>query len=133
MGNKMRRTGDKTEEIKLRIDKKMKKFIREYALYKRMTLSEAVRIFVREGALIHSYAGLLMEIQNRLKGRDWTKVKCCEKCGSGDEIGYYHIDGNPTNLKPENIICLCRRCLNGLNRFLRDYDKTKRFVEWYYS
>ena len=43
-----------------------------------------------------------------IEGRTLT---ICEECGSTDPpIQVHHIDGNPTNNHPQNLLVLCRNC-----------------------
>lgn len=45
----------------------------------------------------------------RARAQGGPKVSCAN-CGSTTRLDRHHIDGNPLNNSPENLVDLCRRC-----------------------
>lgn len=58
--------------------------------------------------------------------RDMIDTSVCSKCGSTKNLLVHHLDSNRTNNKPENLVCLCKRC-HQLHHCKRD-KKTGRFI-----
>jgi len=52
-------------------------------------------------------------------GRDISK---CERCESTDNLNVHHIDGNPFNNIPKNLVVLCWFCHRKCHRHHDDYD-----------
>ena len=59
------------------------------------------------------YPGDWNEIARQVKERAGWK---CEHCGhphdpaTGHVLTVHHLDGNPENCAPENLVALCQRC-----------------------
>jgi len=56
-----------------------------------------------------NWAEIALEVKRRAGGR-------CERCGhlhdpaNGRTLTVHHLDGNPANCAPENLVALCQAC-----------------------
>jgi hypothetical protein len=56
----------------------------------------------------------------------------CQKCGSTSDIEIYHIDQNPINTNPSNLIVLCKICIQKAEKYKPRQRVTDDFLEWFF-
>ena len=67
------------------------------------------------------------------KREAFTLMTKCEKCDSGQNIGFYHIDGNIENNATNNIVTLCVPCLNAFQNWKLKQNGIEKFIEWFFT
>jgi len=127
---------EKTELISLRLSKTLNDRLMEYSLFVDVTKSEIIREFIKEGLIKHAHIGMLKRWQiSRKYVNDFMEHRrkwVCEKCGYNKDVKIYHIDRDVTNTSPDNIVFLCKFCVNKLDRFMRKYDPQEKFAAWFF-
>lgn len=53
----------------------------------------------------------------------------CSQCGGNHWLSHHHIDRNPRNNSPDNILILCHRCHLRLHRQARDVGNRTRLTK----
>lgn len=123
---------EQTEQLRTRVSPKLYKLIIEYAAFRDIDKSKAIREILMEGLIKMTGIGMLKRLQEQLRDKDPKSfLDQCEKCGSREELGIQHIDGNIYNLNSENQICLCRNCKRNLEKFMRK-NPEERFAIWFF-
>jgi|AntDeeMinimDraft_5_1070356.scaffolds.fasta_scaffold09072_2 5-methylcytosine-specific restriction endonuclease McrA len=62
-------------------------------------------------------SGFTQKRKRAIKERDGHQ---CVLCLSGESLHVHHIDEDPTNNEPENLVTLCERCHNAFHSRARD-------------
>ena len=72
-------------------------------------------------------AGLTAKLKEEIKKRDRYK---CFLCGAKRNLHVHHIDEDPTNNDPSNLVTLCEACHRLVHRLVRpsESEKLRKFV-----
>jgi len=118
----------------IRLSNDMEALIQDYAAFKDVDVSKAIRELITEGFIRASHVGQLDRLMTGLREKNPDPLQDminCEKCGKVDGLQVYHIDGNIRNLDPKNLVIICKDCYPSLTRFLLRYDPRERFTAWF--
>jgi len=118
--------------IPVRMGDSLYRLVKEYASFMELKDSEALRELIREGLVKKSYMGLLNKWKKLCSEKEAIVIKICEKCKSHEKIQIYHIDGNVINWNTENLVVLCKSCLNKLRKSMQEYNAKEEFISWFF-
>lgn len=57
-----------------------------------------------------------------------TGESLCVNCGSQKLVDHHHLDGDPCNNDPDNVVIICRKCHLRLHRKNRDVGRRTRLT-----
>ena len=119
--------------IPVRLSKNLRNIVDDYAEFRGLSRSEALRELIREGLYHKAHVGLLKRLQEKFAKRNpMMKMNGCDKCGSHKKTVIYHIDGNIRNFASENLGILCTGCVKKLLKFIQAYSPKEKFITWFY-
>lgn len=98
------------EKNQMHLYELMKPQLRDYVfstILKYSNWEEYKKNLVKLIAKARSSHGFTAKLKKEIKIRDENR---CQMCRSINQLEVHHIDGNPLNNDPENLITICKRC-----------------------
>jgi hypothetical protein len=128
-------TGKKKRNIiSFEIIDNLNKRLNEYIIFMGGTKSELIRSLLWEALIKRTEYKQFERLSEYLAGRDPFKFRTeCEKCGEKDNLIIFYIDGNINNIKTDNVVTLCKNCLNEFELFRLKYNIKEKFIEWFFK
>jgi DNA-directed RNA polymerase subunit M/transcription elongation factor TFIIS len=71
-----------------------------------------------------------LKLENNIVARDNYK---CRRCHNSHALITYHINRNPLDNNPENMITLCENCVNEAQKYISPNRVKQDFIEWFLS
>lgn len=118
-----------TEKISLRLDKELYNLIQIYANFVDEDLSKVLRELLKEGLMVKTQYKLFLMWSDKVKNRP-LKLEACDKCGSKENLQFYHINGNINDFAPENVAIICNGDLRKLQKSIMKYNPREKFIRW---
>jgi len=110
--------------------------------------SQAVEYLIEQAFILVAYKKLLINLKVGLKSK-WIAVYkdlpafkifnvdqiikrdgTCQKCGTKENLEVYHINRNPTDFAVDNLITLCKSCIDKVKMFVANEYYEECFVAW---
>jgi len=131
------------------IKEDLAKQIHILAKFMDLSKSQTVEYLIEQAFILVAYKKLLMNLKLDLKGK-WIahhkqlpafKIfnvdlilerdnKTCQKCGTRENLEVYHINRNPTDFAVDNLITLCKSCIEKVKVFVANEYYEECFVAW---
>jgi hypothetical protein len=141
----------KKKIVPIRIDDGLLEMINRYACLHDMDKSKAFRELLRFGLVNRANIELQERWNEMMMGR-WLEIQeqttklinegknliffrdhfMCQKCHGTTNLQVYHIDRDPLNSNPINLITLCKDCIGKAERFTPKRRVMEDFLEWFY-
>jgi len=120
-----------TEKVSLRLDKELYNLIQIYSQFVEEDLSKVLRELLKEGLMVKTQYKLFLMWNDKVKNRP-LKLESCDKCGSKDNLQFYHINGNINDFSPENVAIICSGDLRKLQKSIMKYNPREKFIRWFF-
>jgi hypothetical protein len=118
----------------IRLGETIEELIEQYAAFMGMKRSRVIREILMEGLFQRTKATQFRHFEEWIAKREvFELMKRCEKCGSEQNLGFYHIDGNIDNNEASNIVTLCIPCINAFQNWKLKQNVKEKFIEWFFS
>lgn len=141
----------KHKYVPLRIDNELLDTIEKYAILHDVDRSKAIRELLRFGLINRANIELrerfsemltkkwldIQEQTTRLinEGKNLIMVRdhfMCQKCHTQSNLEVYHIDRDPLNGNPSNLLTLCKDCASKAEKYTPKRRVIEDFLEWFY-
>jgi 5-methylcytosine-specific restriction endonuclease McrA len=141
----------KHKYVPVRIDEEMLDTIDRYAILHGIDRSKAIRELLRFGLVNRAniemrekFSEMLtvkwLAIQEKTtklinEGKNLILVRdnfTCQKCHSNSKLTVYHINRDPLNSNPSNLITLCEDCISRAEKYTPKRRVIEDFLEWFY-
>jgi len=140
-----------SHKVDLRIERMLLDLIDQYAALHDINRSKAIRELLKNG--LSNRANMeLQEKWTEMMNAKWIEMQeqttkliregkslilvrdnfMCQKCRSGSHLQVYHIDRDPLNTNPINLITLCKECASRASKFTPKRRVIEDFLEWFY-
>lgn len=112
-----------------------------------LSKSKTVEYLIEQAFILVAYKKLLMSLKTNLKAK-WTaryveptfktfnvgliikRDGTCQKCGTTENLEVYYINRNPTDFAVDNLITLCKSCIEKVKIFVANEYYEECFVAW---
>jgi hypothetical protein len=141
----------KRKIVPMRIEDELLEMVDRYACLHDMDRSKAFRELLRHG-LVNRANIELQERWNEMITARWLEIQeqttklinegknliyvrdhyMCQKCHGTTNLQVYHIDRDPLNSNPNNLLTLCKDCIGKAEKFTPKRRVVEDFLEWYY-
>jgi hypothetical protein len=118
-------------KISFRMENDLYNLITDYAAFIDSDLSKVLRDLLREGLMVKTQAKLFLTWHKRINNRP-LKLDKCDKCGTTENLQFYHIDGNINNFNPDNVAFICNGDLRKLQKSIMEYNPREKFIRWFF-
>lgn len=113
------------------MDNELHNLITDYAAFTDMDLSKTIRELIIEGLMVKSQAKMFSVWHEKNKNRVLQLDKC-DKCGTIENLQFYHIDGDINNFNSDNIAVICNGDLRKLQKSIMKYNPREKFIRWFF-
>lgn len=124
----------KDKSISIRLGDTLTDLIDQYAAFMSSDRSKVIRQGMSEWLFEKTKAAQFQRFEEYLEDREaFTILEKCEKCGSNQNLGLYHIDGNIDNNTSKNLVTICIPCLGKFEKFRLNKNIVEKFIEWFFT